>query len=48
MIGFDTDVIVRYVSQDDPVQSSKANELIESLTAEEQGFIAMVSVVELV
>lgn len=48
MIGLDTNVIVRYVSQDDPVQSPKANELVESLTAEEQGFIAMASVVELV
>ena len=48
MIGLDTNVLVRYVSQDDPVQSPKATALIESLTAEEPGFIAMVSVVELV
>ncbi|HFH3476818.1 PIN domain-containing protein [Pseudomonas aeruginosa] len=48
MIGLDTNVLVRYVSQDDPVQSPKATDLIESLTAEEPGFVAMVSVVELV
>ena len=48
MIGLDTNVLVRYVSQDDPVQSPKATDLIESLTAGEPGFIAMVSVVELV
>lgn len=48
MIGLDTNVLVRYVSQDDPVQSQKATDLIESLTAGEPGFIVMVSVVELV
>ncbi|WOF81754.1 type II toxin-antitoxin system VapC family toxin (plasmid) [Pseudomonas sp. FeN3W] len=48
MIGLDTNVLVRYVSQDDPVQSPKATDLIESLTDGEPGFIAMVSVVELV
>lgn len=52
MIELDTNVLVRYVSQDDPVQSSKATDLIESLTAGEPGFIAIaiaiVTVVELV
>ncbi len=33
MIGLDTNVLVRYVTQDDPVQSAKASQLIESLTA---------------
>ncbi|MGY2274593.1 MULTISPECIES: PIN domain-containing protein [Pseudomonas] len=48
MIGLDTNVLVRYVTQDDPVQSPKASELIESLTAFAPGFISLVSVVELV
>ncbi|MGA9702136.1 PIN domain-containing protein [Pseudomonas sp.] len=48
MIGLDTNVLVRYVTQDDPVQSPKANELIESLTAFAPGFVSLVSVVELV
>ncbi|AWK14558.1 type II toxin-antitoxin system VapC family toxin [Candidatus Fukatsuia symbiotica] len=48
MIGLDTNVLVRYVTQDDPIQSPKATELIESLSAEKPGFITMVSVVELV
>ena len=48
MIGLNTNVLVRYVSQDDPVQSPKATNLIESLTAGEPGFIDMVSVMELV
>ncbi len=48
MIGLDTNVLVRYVAQDDPIQSPKATSLIESLTAKEPGFISVVSVVELV
>ena len=48
MIGLDTNVLVRYVTQDDPVQSPKANELIESLTSFTPGFVSLVSVVELV
>ncbi|MFC6300949.1 PIN domain-containing protein [Pseudomonas sp. CCM 7893] len=48
MIGLDTNVLVRYVTQDDPVQSAKASKLIESLTAASPGFVSLVSVVELV
>ena len=48
MIGLDTNVLVRYVAQDDPVQSPKASELIESLTTFSPGFVSLVSVVELV
>jgi predicted nucleic-acid-binding protein len=48
MIGLDTNVLVRYVTQDDPVQSAKAAQLIESLTAASPGFVSLVSVVELV
>ncbi|MGB3127771.1 MAG: type II toxin-antitoxin system VapC family toxin [Pseudomonas sp.] len=48
MIGLDTNVLVRYVTQDDPVQSPKACELIESLTTLSPGFVSLVSVVELV
>jgi predicted nucleic-acid-binding protein len=29
MIGFDTNILVRYLAQDDPIQSPKARELIE-------------------
>lgn len=48
MIGLDTNVLVRYVAQDDPKQSAIASEVIESLTASSPGYIALVSVVELV
>ena len=47
MIGLDTDVLVRYIMQDDPKQSPKASALIESLNADNLGFITLVSIVEL-
>lgn len=47
MIGLDTNVLVRYIMQDDPKQSPKATKLIESLDGENPGFVALVSVVEL-
>lgn len=48
MIGLDTNVLVRYVAQDDLKQSPKATAFIESLSAANQGFITAVSIVELV
>lgn len=47
MIGLDTNVLVRYIMQDDVRQSPKATALIESLDAESCGFVTLVSVVEL-
>ncbi len=47
MIGLDTNVLVRYIMQDDPKQSPKASALIESLDADNPGFITLVSIVEL-
>jgi predicted nucleic-acid-binding protein len=48
MIGLDTNVLVRYIMQDGAKQAAKATRLVEGLTAQEPGFIALVSVVELV
>lgn len=48
MTGLDTNVLVRYLAQDDPEQSPVATKLIESLSADSPGFISVVSVVELV
>jgi predicted nucleic-acid-binding protein len=48
MIGLDTNVLVRYIAQDDQKQSPLATNLIDSLTSEAPGFIALVSLVELV
>ncbi len=47
MIGLDTNVLVRYIMQDDPKQAPKATKLIESLQADKPGYITLVSVVEL-
>ena len=46
MVGLDTNVLVRYIAQDDPKQSAQATKLIESLSAAEPGFIASVVLVE--
>ncbi len=48
MIGLDTNVLVRYIMQDDAKQSARAAKLVESLTGDEPGFVTLVSVVELV
>lgn len=48
MIGIDTNVLVRYIMQDDVKQSAKATKLMESLTVDAPGFVPLVSVVELV
>lgn len=48
MIGLDTNVLVRYIMQDDLKQSPKATRLIESLSSDEPGFVPLVAVVELV
>ena len=47
MIGLDTNVLVRYLAQDDPVQSLKATELMEQrLTEQDPGFISTVAMTE--
>ena len=47
MIGFNTNVIVRYLAQDDPVQSPKATGLIErGLAEEDPGFVSVVAMAE--
>jgi predicted nucleic-acid-binding protein len=47
MIGLDTNVLVRYIMQDDAKQAAKAVALVESLTVEVPGFVSLVSIVEL-
>ncbi len=48
MIGLDTNVLVRYIAQDDVKQSALATNLINSLTKESPGYITLVSIIELV
>lgn len=47
MIGLDTNIIVRYLTQDDKKQSIKANKLIEQqLSSSTPGFITLIGLVE--
>ena len=47
MIGLDTNILVRYLAQDDPVQTPKATYLLErELTRQNPGFISAVVMVE--
>ncbi|TAM89990.1 MAG: PIN domain-containing protein [Candidimonas sp.] len=46
MTGIDTNVLVRYLAQDDPAQAKLATGLIESFTAKTPGFISQVVLVE--
>lgn len=48
MIAIDTNILVRYLTQDDAVQASLAAELIDNhLTAERPGFVSITALLEL-
>jgi len=46
VIGFDTNILVRYLVQDDPIQSPIATELFERLTEDSPGFVSIVAIAE--
>jgi predicted nucleic-acid-binding protein len=46
VVGLDTNVLVRYIAQDDVRQAAQATRLIESLSAAEPGFVASIVLVE--
>lgn len=49
MIGLDTNVVVRYLTQDDPKQSQIVTRLMEkTLSSDEPGFISLVVLAEVV
>jgi predicted nucleic-acid-binding protein len=49
MIGLDTNVLVRYLAQDDPAQSARATEIIEGrLSDQNPGFVSVVAMAETV
>ncbi len=49
MIGLDTNILIRYLTQDDPVQSPKATEIIERrLSPANAGFVSVVTMAEAV
>ncbi len=47
MIGLDTNIIVRYLTHDDPAQTAASVKLIDSLSPESPGFLSLIVVVEL-
>ena len=48
MIALDTNVLVRYLVDDDAEQAQAARTLLEGLTAERSGFVCREVIVELV
>ena len=49
MIGLNTNLLLRYLAQDDPTQSRRATEIIEHrLTEQEPGFVSLVCILEVV
>jgi predicted nucleic-acid-binding protein len=46
MTGLDTNILVRYVAQDDPVNSPRANLIMNSLSAEDPGWISLTAIAE--
>jgi len=49
MVGLDTNVILRYMLQDDPKQTPLANHIVDQvLSRENPGFITLVTVLEIV
>jgi len=47
MYAIDTNVLIRYIVEDNPEQTQKATEAIEQLTSEKQGFICCIVLCEL-
>jgi predicted nucleic-acid-binding protein len=48
LIGLDTNVLVRYFVKDDPEQTRLAVKLIHELSADEPGWVGLVTLLELV
>ncbi len=47
MIGLDTNVVVRYLTHDDPVQTTAAMRVMDSLSPDSPGFLSLIVIVEL-
>lgn len=47
MIGLDTNVIVRYLTQDDPAQAAAAAKVMDSFSSDSPGFVSLIVIVEL-
>lgn len=46
MIGLDSNVLVRYLTQDDADQAASANVAVGGLTRDDPGFLGMITLVE--
>jgi predicted nucleic-acid-binding protein len=47
MKGLDTSILIRYLTQDDPVQSLRANEIVDrKLSSDAPGFVSLVTIAE--
>jgi predicted nucleic-acid-binding protein len=48
MIGLDTNILVRYLTHDDPAQTVAAMKVMNSLSSESPGFLSLIVIAELV
>src|ERR1700686_3317186 len=48
MIGLDTNIVVRYLTHDDPSQATAAVTVIDSLSSDSPGFLSLIVIAELV
>jgi predicted nucleic-acid-binding protein len=48
MIGLDTNVLVRYLTHDDPTQTAVAMKVMNALSFDSPGFISLIVIAELV
>ena len=46
MIGVDTNVLIRYATQDDPTQAAIAESIMSAFTAEDPGFVGQLVLIE--
>jgi predicted nucleic-acid-binding protein len=48
MIGLDTNVLVRYLTHDDPSQTAAARRMMNALSSDSPGFLSLIVIAELV
>ena len=46
MTGLDTNILVRFIAQDDPINSPRAGVIMSSLSVEEPGWVALTALAE--
>ncbi|MGA1986101.1 MAG: type II toxin-antitoxin system VapC family toxin [Candidatus Sulfotelmatobacter sp.] len=48
MIGLDTNILVRFITQDHPAQTAAATRLIDSLSSDAPGYLSLIVIAELI